>query len=140
MKMNLIRLFFFKIQVGGDGDRCKSYPERRDMKPLKLLPGLVFFLTLAFTCLSFAEMSSTYAIVDCTIIPVKGSQVDNGVIIIRNGLIEAIDPKENIPIPEEAEIVDAKGLFAYPGLIDGKETDLSSVYTELLEKYKKRID
>jgi hypothetical protein len=104
--------------VGGDVYRCKSYPERRDMKRLKLLPGLFFFLMLAFACLAFAEMSSTYAIVDCTIIPVKGPQVDNGVIIIRNGLIEAIGPKEHIPIPEEAEIVDARGLFAYPGLID----------------------
>jgi imidazolonepropionase-like amidohydrolase len=88
------------------------------MKPFKMRLGLILFTILVFSCLSFAKISPTYAVVDCTIIPLNGSQVDNGVIIIRNGLIEAIGPKANIQIPEEAEIIDAKGLYAYPGLID----------------------
>ncbi len=78
----------------------------------------VLFVCIAFSCLSFAELSPTYAIVNCTIFPVNGARVDNGVIIIRNGLIDAIGPKTNISIPEEAEIIKAEGLCAYPGLID----------------------
>ena len=92
--------------------------KRRNMKPLKILLVVVLFISLAFSNLSSAELNPTYAIVDCTIFPVNGVQVDNGVIIIRNGLIEAIGPKANIPIPEEAEIIKAEGLYAYPGLID----------------------
>ncbi|MGD8538241.1 MAG: amidohydrolase family protein [Candidatus Aminicenantes bacterium] len=88
------------------------------MKSLEMRLCLILFITFALVCLSFADLSPTYAIVDCTIIPMNGSQVDKGVIIIRNGLIEAIGPKASIPIPEEAEIIDAKGLYAYPGLID----------------------
>lgn len=89
------------------------------MKLLKMLPGLVFFFfVLAFCFFSFADMSPTYAIVDCTIIPMNGTQIDKGIIIIRNGLIDDIGAKASIPIPEEAEIVNAEGMYAYPGLID----------------------
>jgi hypothetical protein len=75
-----------------------------------------------FTHASFAEVSPTYAIVNCTIVPVKGPKVDNGAILIRNGLIEAMGPKAQIVLPEEAEIIEAEGLFAYPGLIDAHTT------------------
>jgi imidazolonepropionase-like amidohydrolase len=61
-----------------------------------------------FTHASFAEVSPTYAIVNCTIVPVKGPKVDNGAILIRNGLIEAIGPKAQIVLPEEAEIIEAE--------------------------------
>jgi imidazolonepropionase-like amidohydrolase len=88
------------------------------MKHLKMLFSVALFFSFVLSCLSFAELSPTYAIVDCTIFPVKGTQIENGVIIIRNGLIEAVGPKTKISIPEEAEIIKAEGLNAYPGLID----------------------
>ncbi|MGD2295696.1 MAG: amidohydrolase family protein, partial [Candidatus Aminicenantes bacterium] len=44
--------------------------------------------------------------------------LENGVIVIRNSLIEAVGTQDKIRIPEDAEIIKAEGLCAYPGLID----------------------
>jgi hypothetical protein len=76
--------------------------------------ALVFFLTAS----SSARVGPTYAIVNCKIIPVSGPPIENGVIIIRDGLIESLGPKEKIYVPEDAEVIKADSLFAYPGLID----------------------
>jgi imidazolonepropionase-like amidohydrolase len=60
-----------------------------------------------------------------TIIPVVGEDIPEGTIVIRDGLIEEIG--RDISIPEDAKIYDAKGLRAYPGMID------SSCYLGLYE-------
>ncbi len=65
-----------------------------------------------------ARVGPTYAIVNCKIFPVSGPAVENGVIIIRDGLINSVGPQEKISVPEDAEVINAEGLFAYPGLID----------------------
>lgn len=77
------------------------------MKYSKMLLFAVLIVSTALSKLVFAEFSPTYAIVDCTIVPVVGDQVENGVI--------------------------TRHVF-----INGEEADLSSVYTELLEKYSER--
>ena len=77
---------------------------------------LVLMLFLAVS--SSARVGPTYALVNCKIIPVSGPVVEKGIIIIRNGLIESLGPVEKISIPEDAEVIKADGLFAYPGLID----------------------
>jgi len=56
------------------------------------------------------------AIKGATIIPVVGKDIPEGVILIRNGHISDIGA--SIDIPENAKVIDAKGLFAYPGMID----------------------
>jgi len=79
------------------------------------------FLLLAFfglTISSSARVGPTYAIINCKIFPVSGPPVENGVIVIRDGLIESLGPLEKISIPEDAEVIKADGMFAYPGLID----------------------
>ena len=76
---------------------------------------VVWGVLLYFTA---ARATSTYAIVNCKIVPVSGFPVDKGVIIIRDGIIESLGPKEKISIPEDAEIIEAGSLTAYPGLID----------------------
>ena len=78
----------------------------------------LFALILLFTATSSARVTPTYAIVNCKIIPVTGSPIEKGIIIIRDGLIESLGPQGKISIPEDAEIIKAEGLFAYPGLID----------------------
>lgn len=81
---------------------------------------IVFFMAilLILTGTAVARVDPTYVIINCRITPVSGPPVENGVIIIRNGLIESIGPKEKIPIPEDAEVINAEGMNAYPGLID----------------------
>jgi imidazolonepropionase-like amidohydrolase len=79
---------------------------------------LLFTVVLVFSTISSARVTPTYAIVNCKIIPVTGSPIEKGIIIIRDGLIESFGPQGKISIPEDAEIIKADGLFAYPGLID----------------------
>lgn len=81
---------------------------------------VAFFIAIILLVIntSSANVGPTYAIVKCKIFPVSGPSVENGVIVIRDGLIESLGPHEKISVPEDAEIIEAKGLFAYPGLID----------------------
>lgn len=56
------------------------------------------------------------AIKSAKIIPVVGDEIDNGTILIRDGKIEAIG--KEIDVPADAQVFEAKGLCAYPGMID----------------------
>ncbi len=72
------------------------------------------------------DVGPTYAIRNCRIVPVTGPAVEKGVIVIRDGLIEALGPAEKVKVPDDAEIVEAEGLVAYPGLI----TAFSNLFLE----------
>jgi imidazolonepropionase-like amidohydrolase len=50
------------------------------------------------------------------IVPVVGEEIPEGMILVRDGRIEAVG--RNLAVPEGAEIVEAAGLIAYPGMID----------------------
>jgi imidazolonepropionase-like amidohydrolase len=63
------------------------------------------------------DVGPTYAIRNCRIVPVAGPPVEKGTIVVRDGLIESLGPVDWIKIPGDAEIVEAEGLVAYPGLI-----------------------
>jgi imidazolonepropionase-like amidohydrolase len=64
-----------------------------------------------------SDVGPTYAIRNARIVPVSSPVIEKGTLIIRDGLIEALGPAEKTAIPEDAEIVEAEGLIAYPGLI-----------------------
>ena len=72
------------------------------------------------------DVGPTYAIRNCRIVPVTGPPVEKGVIVIRDGLIEALGPADKVKVPGDAEIVEAEGLIAYPGLISA----LSNLFIE----------
>src|SRR6202140_729629 len=57
-----------------------------------------------------------FAIRGAKIVPVSGRTVENSTIIISRGIIAAIGA--DAKIPDEAWIIDGKGLTVYPGLID----------------------
>lgn len=44
--------------------------------------------------------------------------VDNSTVIVRNGLIDMVGLKDDIEIPENAEIIEGEGLTLMPGLVD----------------------
>jgi imidazolonepropionase-like amidohydrolase len=67
---------------------------------------------------SHARVHPTYAIVNCKIFPVSSSAIEKGVIVIRDGLIESVGPSEEIDVPQDAQVIEAEGMCAYPGLID----------------------
>jgi imidazolonepropionase-like amidohydrolase len=56
------------------------------------------------------------AITNAHIVPVVGPEVPKGTIVIKDGLIAAIGA--DVAVPAGAEVVDAAGLRAYPGMID----------------------
>ncbi len=56
------------------------------------------------------------AIINGKVIPVTSETIENGTVLIEEGIIKAIGGK--IAVPEGAEIVDAAGKWVLPGLID----------------------
>lgn len=62
-------------------------------------------------------VSSKYAIKNATIVQAPGRIIQNGTIIIENGIIKAVGT--NISIPVDAWVVDADSMFVYPGFITG---------------------
>ncbi len=88
----------------------------KTQKKFILLTSLIFLIGL--TSLAHARFQPTYAIVNCKIFPVSGPPIEKGTIVIRDGLIEALGSTAKMIVPEDAEVIDAEGLFAYPGLID----------------------
>ena len=89
------------------------------MKTQSIRIAFILFMVFLFAVTSSqASVHPTYAIVNCKIFSVSGSPIENGVIVIRDGLIESLGAKEKVAIPEDAEVVEAEGMCAYPGLID----------------------
>ena len=74
---------------------------------------IVMILICAWPAGLFAQ---NYAIKNARIVTVTGPEIPNGNILIQNGKITAVGA--NIKIPSNATVIDAKGLTAYPGLID----------------------
>ena len=64
-----------------------------------------------------ADVGPTFAIRNARIVPVAGPVIEKGTLIIRDGLIEALGSADTIAVPEDAEVIEAEGLTAYPGLI-----------------------
>jgi imidazolonepropionase-like amidohydrolase len=49
--------------------------------------------------------------------------IDNGTLVMANGKIVAVGPQASVKIPAGAQVIDARGMTIYPGLIDS-ETSL----------------
>jgi imidazolonepropionase-like amidohydrolase len=58
----------------------------------------------------------TYAITNARIVPVSGATIDNGTIVLRNGLVAQVGA--GVTAPAGSVVIDGKGLTVYPGLID----------------------
>ena len=63
-----------------------------------------------------ADAPHIYAITGARIVPVVGSPIQQGTIVIRHGLIEAVGA--DVKPPSSAMLIDGTGLTVYPGLID----------------------
>jgi len=76
----------------------------------------VFMLFAAFVLFPVPSFAQTYAIRNVRIVTVSGATIPSGHILIQDGKIAALGP--NITIPSSAKVIDARGLTAYPGMID----------------------
>lgn len=57
-----------------------------------------------------------YAIQGARVVPVSAPPIDNGTVVIRDGVIAAVGA--GVAVPPGAQIIDGAGLTVYPGLID----------------------
>ncbi len=53
-----------------------------------------------------------------TVYPVCGPPIDNGVVVVRDGRIEAVGPAGDVKIPRGAQVRDVSGKAIIPGLVD----------------------
>ena len=65
-----------------------------------------------------AAPSRTIAIVGGKLLTVSHGTIDNGVLVIADGKIAAVGTAVTVKVPKGAQVVDAKGMTVYPGLID----------------------
>ena len=59
----------------------------------------------------------TFYLTDCRIETVTNGVIENGALLVRDGLIEALG--ETVVRPDDAEVIDCTGGTVYPGMIDG---------------------
>ncbi|MGB8959804.1 MAG: hypothetical protein WCC00_12415, partial [Candidatus Aminicenantales bacterium] len=82
-----------------------------------IIAVLVVILASFASAQAKPDRDKVIAITNARIIPVVGAEIPKGTILVKNGLIEAIGT--DVAVPAGAEVVDATGLRAYPGMIDG---------------------
>ncbi len=95
------------------------------MKNLKKITGFILcFLLTPLTVYSETKPNEgirtnhpdVFALINCKIVVSSDKTIDNGRIVIRNGVIKEIG--ENITLPADAKIWDYKNKIVYPGLIE----------------------
>jgi hypothetical protein len=77
-----------------------------------IILSLTFVLAAGFT----APAQERLAIKGGRVIPVSGPPIDGGVVLIRNGKVEAVG--KGLAIPADATVIDATGKVVVPGFIE----------------------
>lgn len=79
-------------------------------------------LTLIFvliTCLAFTVSAQTIVFTNVNVIPMDKERVlENQTVIVKDGLIEKIGDAGKIKVPRGAQLIDGKGKYLIPGLMD----------------------
>ncbi|WP_090261158.1 amidohydrolase family protein [Roseivirga pacifica] len=93
---------------------------------MKLLKSLLMatLIVMMVPLLSFGQeddqvlkaRSGKFALTNAKIYTVTNGIIENGTLLISNGIIEAVGA--NVNIPADAEVIDCKGKEIYPGMID----------------------
>jgi imidazolonepropionase-like amidohydrolase len=89
----------------------------RNLKTLFVQGAAILVATLTFTLTGGAAPAGlTYAIKGAKIVTVSGGVIDNGSVVMRDGVIQAVGA--SVTIPADAIVTEGAGLTVYPGLID----------------------
>jgi imidazolonepropionase-like amidohydrolase len=65
-----------------------------------------------------APASGTTVISGATLMLGDGGRIEDGVVVLERGTIAAVGKRGEISVPQGAKVIDAKGKFVTPGLID----------------------
>lgn len=89
---------------------------------MKKILYIISFLVVSGTLFAQSPKgkSGTFALTNATIETVTKGVINNGTVIISEGKITAVGA--NIAVPAGAEVIDCKGKWIYPGMIDGGTT------------------
>ena len=74
----------------------------------------------AATAAPALDPSKPVAITGGKLLTITHGTIDNGVLIIENGKIAAVGAASSVKVPSNAQVIDAKGMTVYPGLIDSE--------------------
>ncbi|MDH4238340.1 MAG: amidohydrolase family protein [Phycisphaerae bacterium] len=96
--------------------RYKHFDNRRTI----YIAAISILITVLSVPTVMAEESSIVAVKAGTIIPITSPPIQGGIVIIRDGKIEAVG--KNLKIPDGAEVIDATDKVVIPGLIDAFTT------------------
>jgi imidazolonepropionase-like amidohydrolase len=77
---------------------------------------LLIALVAIGSVFSSPGFAQSYSITNARIVTVSGATIENGTVVIRDGLIEAVGA--NAKAPADAQVFDGTGLTVYPGFID----------------------
>jgi imidazolonepropionase-like amidohydrolase len=81
-----------------------------------VLPALIACLLTAPITSNSVAAAEVLAFTGAVIETVSDGRLDNGVIVVRDGIIEAVG--DEVKIPETARIIDVSGSVIMPGIID----------------------
>src|SRR5712675_3041118 len=70
----------------------------------------------ATRCAAQGGAPQYFAIRGATVVPVSGPRLENATVIVSRGVIKAVS--KDATIPDEAWVIEGKGLVVYPGFID----------------------
>ncbi len=68
---------------------------------------------------SLPEPDTVTAFVDVTVLPMDGERtLENQTVLVRDGLIAAIGSRDEVRVPPGAQVIDGRGRYLMPGLVD----------------------
>jgi imidazolonepropionase-like amidohydrolase len=86
-----------------------------------LAPALVVLAFLAAACGDghAPRNGDVQAFVGATVLDGTGADpIENGIVLVRDGRIEAVGPEAEVPVPAQARVVALQGRWLLPGLIN----------------------
>jgi hypothetical protein len=91
---------------------------RRSLRVLTTA-ALTLALHLSIPPSAAAQTSGTWAFTNVTVIPMDSERVLPGhTVVVRNGVITAVGPAAEVPVPEGAMRIDGTGRYLMPGLAE----------------------
>lgn len=77
----------------------------------------IILVLALFVCFAVVVSAQTVAFTNVNVIPMDKERIlQNQVVIVSNGIITAIG--KNVKVPKDAQIIDGKGKYLIPGLMD----------------------
>ncbi len=83
-----------------------------------LPPVLTLCISLLLAPWALEAQGAPQAFRGATLIPITGPPIENGVLLVRDGRIEAIGTADAVPLPADAVVRELPGKTIMPGLVD----------------------